>query len=219
MSTVPFWFDVISPNAYIAWTQIHALAERYARRVEPIPVLFAALLDHHGRLGPAEQPAQARWMAENCLRKAARLGVPFAAPHSHPFNPLLALRVASIERPDEERRRLIDALFRATWVDAVPLFEPQALAAALDDAGFDGAAEVEAAAAPAAKRALRESTERALAEGVFGVPTMAVEGRLFWGYDDFAHLELALAGEDPLTEAALAPWAELRPSAERRRRS
>ena len=214
---VRIWFDVISPNAYLAWTQIHRLAARHGREVEALPVLFAALLDRHGRLGPAEQPAQARWMAENCLRKAARLGVPLAAPHSHPFNPLLALRVASRERDAAEQRRVVDALFAAVWVDAVPVAEPEALARHLDAAGFDGAGEVATAGSAESKARLRAATEAALDAGVFGVPTMEVDGRLFWGFDDFVHVELALEGRDPLDEEAMRPWAALRASARRRR--
>ena len=51
---VTFYFDYISPYAYLAWTQIHRLAERNGRGVDPVPVLFAALLDANGQKGPAE---------------------------------------------------------------------------------------------------------------------------------------------------------------------
>src|SRR6266850_749715 len=53
-TTVRFYFDYVSPNAYVAWTQLPAVADRYGAAIEPCPVLFAGLLDAHGRLGPAE---------------------------------------------------------------------------------------------------------------------------------------------------------------------
>ena len=112
---VRFLFDYISPNAYIAWTRIHDLARRAGRSVEPVPVLFAGLLQAHGLKGPAEIPAKWRWMLRDILRKASELGIDLEPPESHPFNPLLALRVSSLELAVEPRRRMIDALFRAVW--------------------------------------------------------------------------------------------------------
>src|SRR5689334_8520566 len=115
--TVRFHFDVVSPNAYLAWTQLPALAARYGAVIEPVPVLFAGLLEAYGQLGPAEMPAKTRWMVRNNLRKAARLGVALAPPAFHPFNPLLALRVCSLPFAPEPLADLVGALFRAVWMD------------------------------------------------------------------------------------------------------
>ncbi len=54
LPALTFYFDYISPYAYLAWTQIHRLAERHRRDVDPVPVLLAALLDANGQKGPAE---------------------------------------------------------------------------------------------------------------------------------------------------------------------
>ena len=67
------------------------------------------------------------------------------------------------------------------------------------------------------KATLRSSTEKALVKGVFGVPTVEVDGELFWGYDAFDHVDAALAGEDPLDREALAKWKKLPATAQRRR--
>jgi 2-hydroxychromene-2-carboxylate isomerase len=68
VSAIRFCFDFISPYAYLAWTQVHALADRHGRAVEPVPVLFAALLDHHGTVGPAEVPAKRRYLMFDVVR-------------------------------------------------------------------------------------------------------------------------------------------------------
>src|SRR5262245_48588932 len=140
-----FYLDYISHNAYIAWTQIHPLAQRYGRSVEPIPVLFAGLLNANGQKGPAEIPAKAWWMAKDLLRKTARLGVPLRPPASHPFNPLLALRATLVPRDVIEQRRLIDALFRAAWVDGRDLSNADVIASVGASIGMDGAQLVAAA--------------------------------------------------------------------------
>src|SRR5437870_11425844 len=85
-SIIVFYFDYESPNAYLAWTQLPTLADRYGFTVDPVPVLYAALLDANGQLGPGEQPTKGRWMAKNMLRKALLLGAPLSRPAFLPFN-------------------------------------------------------------------------------------------------------------------------------------
>jgi 2-hydroxychromene-2-carboxylate isomerase len=51
-----FRFDYISPYAYLAWKTVHSVAERNDCAVEPVPILFAVLLDAFGHKGPAEIP-------------------------------------------------------------------------------------------------------------------------------------------------------------------
>lgn len=215
---IRFHFDYISPNAYLGWAAIHDLAARHGRAVEPVPIVFGALLDAGDRVGPAEVEPMRRWMMRNCARKAAERGLPFAPPASHPFNPLLALRVtvAAFDGRDAGGvRPLIDALFRAIWGESVDATSPEAVARAVDGAGFDGARLVEAAGDPRVKGALRAATERAFAEGVFGVPTAVVDGELFWGYDDLGWLDRFLAGDDPLRGADLSGWERVRATAVR----
>jgi 2-hydroxychromene-2-carboxylate isomerase len=197
-ATVRFYFDYISTNAYLAWHVLPGLAARYDATVEPVPVLFAGLLESTGLLGPAEVPLKARWMWRNNLRKAARLGLPLKPPRYHPFNPLLALRISSLLMGDAERARLITGLFAAVWVDGQHVSEPDTVARVADGAGLDGVRLVAAAQQPEAKTRLRRQTDDAIALGVFGVPSMAVGNEVFWGYDDFPFLEDVLAGRDPL---------------------
>jgi len=204
---VRFYFDYISPNAYVAWTQLPVVARRHGVSVEPVPVLFAGLLTAHGRLGPAEIPIQMRWMWKNVLRKTKLLGAPFHPPAFHPFNPLLALRVSSLDMSGEDRTRTIDALFRAVWADRLHVSEPEVVAGVLDEAGLRGAALVARAQEGDAKARVRTQTDAAIARGVFGVPTVVAGDELFWGYDDFPFLELFLAGKDPVDSADVAPWA------------
>ena len=216
---IRFLFDYLSHNAYLAWTQIHPLAERYGHSVEAVPVLFAGLLDAHGQLGPAEVPPKARWMAANVHRKAALLGVELVPPAVHPFNPLLSLRVSSLPMEETVRRRLVDGLFRAVWTAGRDVTEPAEVARIAAAAGLDGEAVVSEAGTREAKERLRRKTDEAIERGVFGVPTMLVGEELFFGYDDFPFLELYLADKDPLDRAELRKWAEVRPAAVRRRSS
>jgi len=215
-----FCFDYISPYAYLAWTQVHALALRHRREVEPVPVLFAALLDANGQKGPAEIPAKRVYLFKDVLRTAHLLGVPLEPPPAHPFNPLLALRVSSLPMPAPTRRRLIDGLYAATWGGGGGVTDPDAVSRIATAAGLDGPRAVAEAAEPPAKDRVRRATEEALAAGAFGVPTIFVGDELFWGFDAFGHVDRFLAGNDPLDRESLLRWKDLpsqaiRPAARR----
>lgn len=215
--TLPFYFDFISHNAYLAWVRLPALAERHDVVFEPVPVVFGALLQAHGQLGPAEVRPKALWMLRDVVRKAKREGVPIAPPHSHPFNPLPTLRAASVDLPAAERARLVDVLFAATWAERRNVGEPDEVARVLDAAGFDGSDLMARAQSDAGKQRLRAQTDAALEHGVFGVPSFRVGDALFWGYDDLASLDEHLAGRDPVADEDFEAWAAVSPSIVRRR--
>ncbi len=219
MSGAPirFYFDYISHNAYLAFTQLDLLAARHRREFTLEPVLFAGLLNHYGQLGPAEVAPKARWMMLDVVRKARRLGVPIEPPASHPFAPLLALRASFAPLEPEQHRRLVAALFRAAWAESVDVADAREVARVLGAAGLDGEALVAFAQSEAAKPRLRDATDRAIGDGIFGVPSFLVDGELFWGFDDLAHLELFLAGRDPLEPGDAPRFTSYHASARRRR--
>jgi 2-hydroxychromene-2-carboxylate isomerase len=220
-ATIRFYFDFISPYAYLAWTQLPALADAHGAELVAVPVLFAALLDAHGQKGPAEIESKRRYVAKDAMRNAHAIGVPFSPPETHPFNPLLALRVASAKMEPQARRALVDRLFAATWGGGLGVTDPSIVAAAATEAGLDGAQAIAEAASDDAKARVRAQTEEALRAGVFGVPTLVVEiaGRapeLFWGFDSLPHVVRFLRGEDPIDEEVVRRWARIVPSATRK---
>ena len=212
-----FYFDYESPNAFLAWIELPKVAERRGVALDLVPVLYAALLDAHGQLGPGEMPAKGRWMGKNVLRKAALLGVSLNLPEFFPFNPLLALRVSMVPLEESDRRAVVDALFRAVWVHGLHVSEAPVVTEVLDAVGLSGAALVAQAQTPEAKARLRRQTDDAIARGVFGVPAMEVGDELFWGYDDLPDLERFLAGNDSLDPEAWQRWSQpRRPSSVRK---
>ncbi len=215
MPDIEFLFDFISPYSYLAWTQVGALARRHGRDLKPIPVLLAAMLNANNSKGPAEIPNKRNYLIKDCMRTAKLLGVPIGVPPSHPFNPLLALRVAAGFDGDANQLRVIDALFAAVWAGGGGVTDPARVAAILDGLGLDGAEAVKRASADAIKARVKESTERAIARGAFGVPTVFVDGELFWGFDAFPHLERFLRGEEQLDPELIERWRVLPASASR----
>jgi 2-hydroxychromene-2-carboxylate isomerase len=169
-----WYFDIISPYAYLHLRQFHQL--RPALDVEFVPVLFAGLLKSWGTKGPVEVPAKRLHTYRQCVWIAGRQGVPFRMPARHPFNPLAALRLLA---GTGASRTAVEAAFDFVWGQGRdPEVEFDALAQAL---GVPDAAAI--TADPAVKEQLIANTNQAIAEGVFGVPTFVVRGELFWGSD------------------------------------
>jgi 2-hydroxychromene-2-carboxylate isomerase len=217
--TLRFYFDFVSPYSYLAWTQIHSIAGRHGRSLEPVPVLFAGLLNHHGTKGPAEIPAKRRYLLFDTVRKARALGVPFGPPPHHPFNPLLALRVASAPMDAAKRRALIDRIYAGVWSgEGANVEDEGTIARFAVEVGLDARAALEGAQSVEGKARLQEQTTRAIADGVFGVPTVHVGGEPFWGVEALAELDRFLAeGKPTLDHDTLARWTAVTPSAVRKR--
>jgi 2-hydroxychromene-2-carboxylate isomerase len=215
MHVLRFYFDFISPYAYLGWLRVHEVAQRQGLEVEPIPVLLAALLHAHGQKGPAEIPPKRLYTFKHVVRLAHDQGAPIDLPPSHPFNPLLGLRIASLPMSSSERRRTIDVLYALTWAQGRGITDATVVADALDRAGLPGASFVEQATTPEAKAALRSACDAAIDRGVFGVPTMEIGDERFWGQDSFSHIERFVQGHDPVDAQMAARVDALRPSATR----
>ncbi|HEY2345345.1 MAG TPA: 2-hydroxychromene-2-carboxylate isomerase [Xanthomonadaceae bacterium] len=171
-----WYFDVISPFAYLQWVRLRRDHPEVLLR--PRPVLFGALLQHHGQLGPAEIPGKRAFTYRFVAWEARRLGIELRFPPAHPFNPVTALRLILAAA---DTVAATDAVFAHIWRDGRAA---DSAASLREVAGRLGITDVEAAVArEEIKLALRTNTEEAIARGVFGVPTLRVGQALFWGND------------------------------------
>ena len=210
MSDAPldWYFDFISPFAYLQWRRLRRDHADVA--INPKPVLFAAILNHVGQLGPAEIPQKRRHTYRIVLWQARAAGIPLHFPPAHPFNPLPALRLC-LAAPD--RMQAIDAIFAHIWEHGRLADSVEALADVAASLGIDDPAAI---ARDEVKRELLANGEEAMALGVFGVPTLRVRDELFWG-NDATELALAFA-RDPGTLDAEMRRVDAIPEAVQRRR-
>lgn len=181
-----WYFDFISPFAYLQWPRIRQLAAE--REVALRPLLFAGLLQRHGHKGPAEIPGKREFTYRFVLWRARQLGRPLRFPPAHPFNPLPALRlcVAAGSTP-----QVVEAIFNHLWGEGRRGDDLESLRSLAAELGID--TPDSALADPAVKRGLHENFEAAVVDGVFGVPTLVAGDQLFWGEDSSAMLDQYLA--------------------------
>jgi 2-hydroxychromene-2-carboxylate isomerase len=191
MKHITFYLDFISPYAYLAFEQLPQALQGLSYSVTYKPLLFAALLKHHGQLGPAEITPKRDWTYRQVLWLAHRHGIEMQLPASHPFNPLALLRLAvACDVQGTPNRYVCETVFRHVWHGGLEAADPQrlqALAARLAPAQDMNGGQV--------KARLKAHTDAAIAAGVFGVPSFAVDDRLFWGFDALPMLRAYCEGD------------------------
>jgi len=197
MKTITFHYDFLSPFAYLAFEHLPQALAGLSFHVRYRPVLLGALLRAHGLLGPAEVPHK----REATYRHALWLGhahqVPFDLPSLHPFNPLPHLRLALATTEGGDTNRFVtETIFRDIWRGGADPSDPARLA--------DLATRLPLVREPdsdAVKARLRANTDAAVAAGIFGTPTLEVDGQHFWGFDALPALRAWLEA-DPWFDAA-----------------
>ena len=192
--TLEFHYDLISPFAYVALSRLGELPADVT--VRPVPVLLGAILTHWGQRGPAEISAKRLHTYRQSVFLGRTYGLDMRFPPRHPFNPLKALRLLAGSQAD-----------LATVQRAFDFVFGKGRAPDTDDELAAFAAEIGAPVALAgddkAKQGLRANTDRAIARGVFGVPSFVCETasghEVFWGVDAFDML-LAWLDDNTLFE-------------------
>ena len=208
--TVSWVFDVISPFAYLGFHDLGRLPQDVEVRF--VPVLLAGMLSHFGQKGPAEIPSKRRFTYRFVLWRARQMGIPLSFPPAHPFNPLAALRLIIAAGSGRQAASVVlDAVFR----DGRDLTDPVVLADLARQLGVADAAR--AVSDPAVKEQLRANTDWAIAQGVFGVPTLVIGTELFWGHDAFGMARDYLSEPQRFQDRAMQALDSLRVGVERTR--
>jgi 2-hydroxychromene-2-carboxylate isomerase len=187
-----WYFDFISP---FAWIGLHRLKVLPELDIEYRPVLFAGILKHWGQKGPAEMPTKRRYTYRWSHWWAQSLGIPLKYPAAHPFNPLhhLRLAIACECRPEAIRR-----IFESVWTTGDDAADPARFALLLESL------KVKPEDLERNKNELRSNTDEAIKRGVFGVPTLEIDGELFWGADAMAFAKAFLADRSVIRNAEIA---------------
>ncbi|MEI7514769.1 MAG: 2-hydroxychromene-2-carboxylate isomerase [Betaproteobacteria bacterium] len=190
MKQITFFLDFLSPYAYLAFKALPDALEGLSYAVRYQPVFLGGLLKHSKVLGPAEVPGKREWVYRQAQWLAHAQGVRLDMPATHPFNPLGLLRLAVASDPQGLPNRYVcETLFRHVWEggqDAADAGRLQALSADLAPARDPRS--------DAVRDQLKAHTDGAIAQGVFGVPSYAVDGKVFWGLDALPMLRDYLDG-------------------------
>lgn len=185
-----FYFDVVCPYAYLASTQVEAVAARYGATVRWCPVLLGGI---YRAIGRPEQPSSARSTARlrqdatDLHRLAEWFDVTFQPNPAHPIRTVKAMRLI-LAAPENRRAETAHRLFRAYHVEHRDVADRSVLADLATELGVELARIDDADV----KQALFDSTADAVARGHFGVPTFEIGEEMIWGVDRLHFVEEAL---------------------------
>lgn len=191
-------FDFVSPNAYLIWWPLREMLDRYEAELDVIPAFLGGMHKLTGNAPPMIRDKDVKGKNEYAMLEMQR----FIAKHGltkyrlhpqFPFNSILLQRMLYAADQDGRAVQFVEALLRPIWEEGIDITSPQALGEAITAAGFDAADLFARAQTDAVKQGLIASTDAVVARGAFGIPTMWVEGEMFFGKERLGQIEELLA--------------------------
>jgi len=190
---VYFYYDYGSPTAYLAWTQLPELCERHKANLHYKPVLLGGIFKATGNSTPVLIAPKGKWLFKDIERYAVRYGAPYQMNPHFVINSMTMMRGAMWAQNTGVLESYNKAMYEATWVNGLNMSEPDVIASVMNEADLDAAAMLQAVADDSIKKQLIEATGDAVEQGVFGAPTMIVNGELHFGQDRLDWVERQLA--------------------------
>ena len=199
-TTIDFYFDFGSPNAWLAHGILPGIAERTGASLAYRPFLLGGVFKALGNQSPMQAfghlPSKMAWMGQATQRFLDRHGMPYAPNPHFPVNTLKMMRGAFWVRGtlgEGAFMSYVDAMFRSMWVEPKKMDDDDEIRAAVSAAGIDADAFFAGIADASVKQQLIDGTTAAAEAGVFGAPTCVVGDQVFFGKDDIETIEPWLA--------------------------
>lgn len=192
--TIEFIFDFVSPNGYLVWHPLKALAARKGATITLTPALLGGMHKLTGNAPPFVRDADVKgknaYAQLEMQRFIARHGLTrFRMNPAFPFRSveLLRLLLAAIDLGCGEA--FAEAFLRAIWEDGLNPADTAAVDAVIAAAGLPAAALAEGAQTPAIKDRLAANTQNVVDRGAFGIPTFFVGEEMFFGKERLGQIE------------------------------
>lgn len=195
--TIELIFDFVSPNAYLIWQPLKALAEKHGATIAITPAFLGGMHKLTGNAPPFIRDADVKGKNEYAMLELGRFvkkhGLSKFKMNPHfPFNTITLLRMLIALEP-ARRAEFIELLLSPIWEDGLDVTDADTLGKILQDGGFDAADLFAKTQDAAIKQALIDNTENAVARGAFGIPTMYVDGELYFGKERLGQIDEQLS--------------------------
>ncbi len=191
--TVEFYFDFGSPTAYLAYRRLMQFNAAYGLNIDYRPMLLGGVFKATGNTSPVTVPAKGRYMLEQDLpRFATRYGVDLLFNPHFPLNTLTLMRGAIAAHRLDCFEHYTDVVYRGVWAEGKNMGEEAVVIEVLTAAELDAEAILAKAGEDEVKASLIANTDAAVARGIFGAPTMFLDGEMYFGQDRLDFIEAAL---------------------------
>ena len=185
-----FYFDFISPHAFIAHNKIKKIEKDYMFKINYQPILLGGLHNLHEIKAPAFIPSKAKFMIRDCKMVAEKNKINFKFNSYFPIKSLNLMRGVFIAAEDGIKDLYIDRIFNAVWGDGLNMNDEVVIEKVLKNIDINPKTFALRAQSQNIKDQLRIKTNDAYKKGIFGAPTFIVKDKIFWGQD---RLQYAIA--------------------------
>jgi 2-hydroxychromene-2-carboxylate isomerase len=196
--TLDFFLFYGSIHTYLSVMRMEALAAPAEVAIRWRPFNLRSILIEQNNTAFARNPVRLAYNWRDIQRRSGHMGIPFAGPAPYPADPdLLALRVGTIAAAEGWCAAYTTATFSAWFLDKRTAGTAENVAHVLTQLGQPADAIMARAASAETSERLAAETNAARALGIFGSPTFAAGGEIFWGDDRL---------EDAVAFAATSGW-------------
>ena len=182
---IDFYFDIISPYAYIAHKKIlknKNVVFNYK------PIFLAGLHNLAGIEAPAFNKYKMKNMKNDCDLVAQKNNIKFNWNSKFPINSLSIMR-GYLCVTEDKKDKYLDCFFDAYWKDNQDLSSMKNIIKLLAYLKIDTEKFFKSIKEQSIKDKLIKLTTEAFQKEVFGAPTFLINNKIFWGQD---RLEYAL---------------------------
>ncbi len=191
--TVELFYDVGSTNSYFALHLLRRLADKYNANVVYQPFNLGYVFRSNNYVLMDEPKAKLSNRKRDLMRWAERYNLPFRMPDRFPIKTSPALRGALAARHFGKEEEFLFAVFGRYWeANDGSVDETATLGEIASSVGLDVAEFLAHAEGADVRQQLIDATQSALDRGIFGAPSIVLDGELYWGKDrmDFVEAQL-----------------------------
>ena len=177
---IDFYFDIISPYTYIAHKKIQKLKQNIIFNYKPI--LLGGLHNLAGITAPAFNKFKMKNMQKDCELVSKKNDISFKWNLKFPINSLYIMR-GYLQIKKEDREIYLNTFFDAYWKDNIDLSSENEISKLLKILKINDEFFFNEIKKQSIKDNLKELTNNAFKNEVFGAPTFVVNNKIFWGQD------------------------------------
>ena len=176
---IDFYFDIISPYAYIAHKKIQKIKDiKFIYK----PILLGGLHNLAEITPPAFNKYKMKNMQNDCKLISEKNHIDFSWNLKFPINSLSIMR-GYLFIDQDKRYNYLDTFFNSYWNKNLDLSNEDEFSKILKDLEIDQEKFLNGIKNQSIKDKLKEFTNKAFKKEVFGAPTFIVNNKIFWGQD------------------------------------
>lgn len=191
---IRFYWDIGSTNTYFAFHLLRPLALKYGATVTYVPFNLGYVFRHHNYVLMQEPKAKLINRKVDLMRWANKYGLKFSMPDEFPIKTSRVLKASLVMREFELEEAFLELMFTRYWEENDATIQThEGMLSSVAALGVDESEFMQRITSSEINQQLIDTTDQALADGIFGAPSMELEGELYWGKDRFDFVEDHLA--------------------------